>query len=137
MSIMKPKKPKNLKIISGTIQKCRENRSSLEPTLIQEVPSPPDWLPNTHAVKEWNRLAPILIANKLLTDLGLSAFAVMCALHGKIIQLFGAGEMPTGHMLAQYRNLANDFGLTPVSQEKIQPVGLNRPKNPFLKHIKE
>lgn len=79
------------------------------------------WLPNAHAVKEWDRLAPILANAGLLTEGGLSALALMCAIHGKNVQLFTAGETPTGHMVAQYRNLANDFGLTPVAQGKVTP----------------
>jgi hypothetical protein len=47
----------------------------------------------------------------------------LCALHGKIAQLYAAGEAPTGHMVAQYRGLANDFGLTPVAQGKVKQSG--------------
>jgi phage terminase small subunit len=75
-----------------------------------------------HAVKEWDRLATILTANKLLTEGGLSALGMLCSLHGKLVQLWAAGEAPTGHMLAQYRNLINDFGLTPVAQGKVKPL---------------
>lgn len=44
----------------------------------------------------------------------------MAAEHGKIIQMYAAGECLTGHLSAQYRNLINDFGLTPVSQCKVK-----------------
>lgn len=91
--------------------------------LATRVPTAPDWLPNVHAVKEWNRLAPILVAQKLLTEAGESPLAVLCALHGKIVQLYAAGESPTGHVVAQYRNLINDFGLTPVAQGKVKHSG--------------
>lgn len=95
------------------------------------MPVAPDWLPNAHAIKEWNRLAPILTANRLLTEAGLSTLGMLCALHGKIVQLYAAGESPTGHMMAQYRGIANDFGLTPVAQGKVKPSGEKEKGNRF------
>lgn len=129
-----PRKPPQLKAIAGTAQKCRETVPAVELPLVSSVPEPPDWLPNAHAVKEWDRLAPILTANKLLTEAGCSALGHLCALHGKIVQLWAAGEAPTGHMLAQYRNLVNDFGLTPVAQGKVKPQGKEADANPFARN---
>ncbi len=134
---MKPRKPAKLKAISGTTKKSRPEPELVDLPLVDDAPEVPDWMPNSHAVNEWNRLAPILTANKLLTKAGCSAFGVMCALQGKIIQLFAAGECPTGHMLAQYRNLVNDFGLTPVAQGKVKSVEPGKKKNPFLKNVKK
>lgn len=131
-----PRKPVNLKAVSGTQQKCREVVDAAEFKLVDSTPDAPDWLPNAHAIKEWNRLAPILHANKLLTEAGCSALGTLCALHGKIVQLFAAGECPTGHMLAQYRNLTNDFGLTPVAQGKVKPVGHKEKTNKFANNGK-
>ena len=127
------KKPGNLKSISGTSRNDREEINAVELPLADAVPNAPDWLPNAHAVKEWERFAPILHANKLLTEAGLSALATLCALHGKIVQLFAAGECPTGHLLSQYRNLINDFGLTPVAQGKLKQTLGNEKTNPFAK----
>jgi phage terminase small subunit len=118
-----PRKPAALKVIAGTDRADRAAPASVDLPLVAGVPDAPDWLPNPHAVKEWNRLAPILHANRLLTEAGLSALGMLCALHGKICQLYAAGESPTGHMAAQYRGLANDFGLTPVAQGKVRPAG--------------
>lgn len=135
---MNPRKPPQLKSISGTGRKSRPDPVSVELPLVSRAPDAPDWLPNAHAVTEWNRLAPMLTANKLLTEAGRSPLAVLCALHGKIVQLFAAGECPTGHMLSQYRNLVNDFGLTPVAQGKVKPVGAREEvKNPFLANAKK
>jgi phage terminase small subunit len=121
-----PRKPSALKVIAGTDRKDRDPAASV-PTvdlpLVGDVPTAPDWMPNAHAIKEWNRLAPILHANKLLTEASLSTLGMLCALHGNICQLHAAGLPPTGHMMAQYRNLANDFGLTPVAQGKVRPNG--------------
>ncbi len=132
-----PRKPSALKAISGTNQKCRAENKITEMPLVSAVPEAPDWLPNAHAIKEWNRLAPLLHANKLLTEAGLSALAVLCSLHGKIVQLFAAGESPTGHMVSQYRNLINDFGLTPVAQGKVKPIAeKDKTTNPFSRNGK-
>lgn len=127
-----PRKPTVLKAISGTKQPCREPASpAVELDLVKSCPSAPDWLPNAHAVKEWNRLAPILTNARLLTEGGVSAFGMLCSLHGKLVQLFAAGETPNASMVGSYRNLINDFGLTPVAQGKVRPIGEKETGNPF------
>jgi phage terminase small subunit len=132
----RPTKPQPLKVVAGTDRKDRAPESAAELPAISEVPDAPEWLPNGHAFKEWSRLAPILVANKLLTEGGLSALGMLCALHGKIVQLYAAGEAPTGHMIAQWRNITNDFGLTPVAQGKVKPVGQDQPANKFAQRGK-
>jgi len=131
-----PRKPRALKVVSGTTQPCRDIVPSVELPTISDIPEPPDWLPNSHAVKEWERLAPILVANKLLTEAGLSAFGMLCSLHGKLVQLWSAGEAPVASMVSQYRNLINDFGLTPVAQGKVRPMGEEPAKNAFARNGK-
>lgn len=116
-----PRKPHNLKVVSGSREPNLEG--PVELPVVGEVPAAPDWLPNGHAVKEFERLAPILHANKLLTEAGVQALAHLCALHGKIVQLYAAGESPVASMVGQYRGLINDFGLTPVAQGKVRPSG--------------
>lgn len=128
--------PEALKVIGGTARPDRPPPPSVELPAVLETPPAPDWMPNAHAVKEWDRLAPILVANKLLTEGGLSAFGTLCALHGKLVQLWSAGESPTGHMLAQYRALINDFGLTPVAQGKVRQVVREPESNPFARNGK-
>jgi len=130
------KKPAGLKVVAGTQRKDREQPPPVDLPTISEVPSAPDWLPNAHAIKEWDRLAPILVANKLLTEAGMSPFGMLCALHGKLVQLWSAGESPVASMVSQYRNLINDFGLTPVAQGKVKPVGEGPKENPFARNGK-
>jgi len=125
------KKPAALKVIAGTQRKDREPDGAVDLPVLSAVPPPPDWLPNAHAIKEWNRLAPILVANKLLTEAGISALGQLCALHGKVVQLYAAGEAPVASMVGQLRNLINDFGLTPVAQGKVKPTGEGPAKNAF------
>lgn len=126
-----PKKPAQLKAIAGTNQPCRETPKVLNLPTIDVAPPAPDWLPNAHAVKEWDRLAKILTANKLLTEGGLSALGMLCALHGKIVQLYAAGEAPTASMAGTLQSMINDFGLTPVSQGKVKPSGDTEKGNRF------
>lgn len=131
------KKPTSLKIVSGTDRPDRADIPAVELPTITETPPAPDWLPNAHAVKEWDRLAPILTANKLLTEGGLSAFGMLCSLHGKLVQLFAAGESPNASMIASYRNLINDFGLTPVAQGKVKMIASDeKPANAFSQNGK-
>ena len=119
-----PRKPTSLKVVAGTDRPCRRPESApVEIPALDHIPDPPDWLPNAHAVKEWQRLVPILTANKLLTEAGLSALGQLCALHGKVVQLYAAGEAPVASMVAQLRGLMNDFGLTPVAQGKVKAGG--------------
>ncbi len=118
-----PRKPTSLKVVAGTDRPDRDPPEAVDLPLVSDVPKAPDWLPNAHATKEWDRLAPILHANKLLTEAGLSALGQLCALHGKTVQLYAAGEAPVASMVAQLRGLMNDFGLTPVAQGKVRSSG--------------
>ncbi len=120
----RPRKPTNLKSISGTIRPHRERDQ--QPAVIppmEQVPPAPDWLPNAYAVKEWRRLAAILTANRLLTEGMTSALGMLCALHGRLVQIWAAGATPQGSMIAIYRSMANDFGLPPVALGKMRPGG--------------
>ncbi len=130
------KRPVALKVIAGTDRVDRPALVGVELPALDQVPSPPDWLPNAHAVNEWQRLAPILTANRLLSEADLSSFGHLCGLHGKIVQLWAAGEAPTGHMLAQYNSLAGAFGLAPAWRGKVKPIGDKDTSNKFDKFKK-
>lgn len=126
------RKPAALKAVAGTERKDRDTpKGAADLPALSSAPAAPDWLPNSHAVKEWDRLAGILTANKLLTEGGLSALGMLCALHGKIVQLYAAGEAPTASMAGTLRNMVNDFGLTPVAQGKVTPVNEGEKGNKF------
>ena len=130
------RKPHNLKVVAGTARPDRI-APAVEIPSIDEIPPAPEWMPNGHAVREWERLTRVLVANRLLTEGGLSALGQMCALHGKIVQLYAAGESPNAALIAQYRALANDFGLTPVAQGKVRPHGDEPAKNEFTQNRKQ
>jgi len=127
----RPVKPRQLKILSGTLQPCRDRAAGIEVTPLTDRPDPPDWLPNEHAVKEWNRLVPILLSNKLLAEADITALGHMCALHGKLVQLWSAGETPTASLLSTLRGMQADFGLSPHSRAKVPPAADNPSGNRF------
>ena len=113
----RPRTPSNVLELRGRFANHPERRR-FDPVPINtlaERPAAPDWLPNAHAVQEWDRLARILAANKLLTESGLSALAMLCAVHGKLVQVWTAGETPKASLLAQHRGFTSDFGLTPAA----------------------
>lgn len=130
-----PPKHPHLKVVAGT--KRRDDPvPSVELPALSGAPDAPDWLPNAHSIKEWNRLAPILVANKMLAEADTGPLAHLCALHGKIVQLWAAGEGPTGHMQAQYNALASAFGIAPGWRGKVKPIGDKDAANKFAKFTK-
>lgn len=134
----RPRKPAALKLVAGTTRPDRDGPAPVELPLIEHAPPAPDWMPNAHAVREWDRIAPVLVANKLLTEVGLAGLAHMCALHGKIVQLHAAGETPNAALIAQWRALYNDYGATPVAQGKVRPGASDaKTDNPFKRGPKD
>jgi phage terminase small subunit len=132
MGVDMAKKPEHLKVVCGTVRKDRVSIPDIEIAPIVEIPKCPDWMPNAHAIKEWDRIVPILIANKLLTEADLGTLAQMCALHGKIVQLYAAGESPGASMIGTLRTLQNDFGLSPVARGKVHATsGTDKKENAF------
>lgn len=135
---MSRKKPPHMKVVSGTDQPCRRDDSEplFEEEPLSEIPQAPLWMPNAHAVNEWNRLAPILHANELLTESCLQSLGVLCAVYGGIVQAYAAGFAPTASQLGQYRALAGDFGLTPLSRDKMRKPEPKQSDNKFGKFNK-
>lgn len=132
-----PKKPFGLKAVAGTDRVADREREAnpygVTLESLTDVPEPPDWLPNAHAVKEWRRLAPILVVNKLLAEADLSVFGHMCAVHGQMVALWSANLTPTGHLISQYHSLAAAFGLSPAWRGKVKPSGDKDAGNAFAK----
>lgn len=128
------RKPAEFRVIAGTERECRPPaEAQIELPKLASVPQPPDWLKNAHALAEWSRLAPMLHRAGLLTEGGVSAFAVLCAVHGTIVDTYSKGESPTANTIAQYRSLVNDFGLTPGAQTRVKAPGQHAPVNRFAK----
>lgn len=128
----RPRKPTHLKLLAGTARADRAVSGGVTVDPLAQSPPAPDWLPNAHAVNEWNRLAALLVGTRLLSALDLGTLGHLCALHGKLVQLWAAGETPTGHLIAQYNTLSGSFGLTPVMRAKVPMPSKPREENPFL-----
>jgi phage terminase small subunit len=125
-----PTKPRSLRLISGTRRPAPA--PGVEIALLQEAPAAPEWVTDPDARAEWERVAPILVANQLLADADLSALGHMCALHGMLVACWRRGEVPLGTHLAQYHALASAFGLTQASRSKIRPASASSSSsNPF------
>lgn len=131
-----PRRPTALKVISGTSRKDRDAKAAPTLPAVAGVPDPPDWLPNPQAVEEFNRLASILFSNGLLTEGAVSSLGHLAALHGTIVKQWRVGICPSGHLLAQYRALIGDFGLTPAAAFKVKPGGSNPKPNKFASNGK-
>lgn len=117
----RPRKPTNLKLLAGTSRRDRDKDRHDPFPALDGVPEAPDWLPNAHAVNEFNRLAESLHASRVLSEASVVPLAHLAAIHGKLVQMYSAGAIPTGAMLSQYRALCGDFGLTPATATKVSP----------------
>lgn len=108
------KKPSHLKALAGTSRPDREPLPPAVPLpdLLDTIPEAPDWMPNPHAVKEWNRATAILLQRGRLTEGCLTMLGHMCAMHGNIIRTMQAGANVTTSTIDVMRKIANDIGLT-------------------------
>lgn len=131
------KKPTQLKSISGTDRPFRREDIEVDFEPLSDMPPHPHWLPNPHAVEMWNELGSILIANKILTNVSINAFAHLCAIHGKIVALWIAQETPPAAMYTIFNKLVDSFGIVPAAMGKIKMPGMDKKKNPFDKHGKK
>lgn len=123
--------PQHLKIVAGTDRPDRPAPEGIEFPLVDEPPAPPYWLNDGFALEEWHRLVPILHVNKLLTEAGVSALAMLCSVHGQLVACYVAGREPSTSLLQTYRGMVSDFGLTPITQGKVKPVGEKDSGNRF------
>lgn len=127
------KTPDNIKRISGTFRQDRSPIEAVELPMVDGLPDAPDWLPNAHAVKEWDRLAPILYGVGVLTEASLSTLGYLCSLHGTIVQIYAAGLEPNGTLQSQLTILIKEFGLTPKTQSQIKANAEKTKGNKFDK----
>lgn len=137
----RPRKPTSVTVVQGTDQPDRRNEASPRPETV--APPPPDHL-GEYASLHWAELAPRLHSWGVLTTWDLGAFEILCIAHGTVREcdeeLQTAGllvhtESKNGQMIrknplveirdramAQYRQLAAHFGLTPLAREKVTGI---------------
>lgn len=104
--------PRRLKLLRGTLNRPASDAAETPGLpVLDAVPTPPAWLTNTEAVREWNRIAPILVANKMLNAGNIGLLAQLCATHGYLVQIWSGGEKANAALIATYRMLSNSLGL--------------------------
>ncbi len=125
-------KPIQLKAIAGTNRKDRDTKAkpAVDIPSLTAPPDPPKWM-SKKARPEWDRLAKLLVANKLLPETSISFLAHTCELHAMMVNAWKTKTPPTASMLAQYRAFASDFGLTPGMMGRVKPMGGPEKKNDF------
>lgn len=123
---MTARKHEHLKLLTGT---ARADRAILEVSAfsaMDKAPAPPSWMVNLEAVKEWNRLAPLLVTNQLLNDGNINVFAQMCAIHGHLINAWASDTPPTAALISAYRGLSSSLGMLGMAIPLANPDKANR-----------
>ena len=123
------RKPNNLHKLSGTYRKDRhgEEGDSLDDFQFPELPPPPQNLSDI-ARDEWFRVVQLLESAGLLKATDYGIMISYCRLFELIVN-GEADNKVTIH--TQFRMVANELGLTPVSRSKIN---IGKPKdngNPY------
>lgn len=131
---MTQRKPTELKVLAGTVRPDREEAPVSSPLpRLEVVPSPPDWLTDPAAVREWWAIAPMLVNCGLLRSTMVTALGHLCMCHAQLIAKYRAGEDPKAALVANYQRFAGLFGLTPVDAKRV-PTGDGKSKpNPFAR----
>lgn len=129
---MTQSKPPELKALAGTGRPDREQNSiaSLLPRL-DVVPSPPEWLTDPIAVREWAELAPMLVSCRVLRASMCSTLGHLCQLHSALIHGYRSGEPPRAALVAAYTRLAGLFGLTAVDSRRLPTPEKTRDEGKF------
>ena len=147
-------KPTALKELQGNPGKRPLNKQEPKFDPVIETPSPPGHL-NTYAKKEWNRIIPVLINVKMLTEADLAAIAVYCQSYGrwveaeKLVKTKGlTATTDKGNVIQRPEvgiantamrdivSFAKEFGMTPSSRSKIEVEDTLNKEEPFLTFIK-
>lgn len=106
------RKPTALKLLASTARPDRIAPATSALPVLDAVPTPPSWLTNVDAVKEWRRLSPVLVATRLLHEGNVAMLGQLCALHGRLVEMWIGGKTPTAALLSAYRGLCNTLGLS-------------------------
>lgn len=119
---MSIRKPTNLKVVAGTARPDRITPIGIDLPPVTDVPAAPDWLPNAHAIREFDRLAAMLTVNRVLTEAAVGPLAMLCAQFGWLVDDNTRRVKPTASDMNAYLAYCNAFGLPPIAQGKVKPV---------------
>src|SRR4051812_43844368 len=79
-----PPLPTKLKLLRGTARADRSNPDEPKPPPVLEVPPAPAWL-REHGRREWERVAPILVNTRVLTQVDLGILEDYCRQYEKAL----------------------------------------------------
>lgn len=134
--------PTEVKRLMGNPGRRKLPKPGEEPTpeVVSSLPPSPDWL-GEYGAKEWERVGPILIEQRLLTESDLYTFGAYCANVDLMVEskldikknghvIAGArGEVRNPALAAfsqavtSLRALATEFGMTPSSRARMRLPG--------------
>jgi len=100
----------------------------------EKVPAMPSWVTYPGGIELWNRIAPILHEQNVLTLVDVSFLGHLCQVHGEILDSYARGESVPAHKLAQLRLMSSEFGLTPVGRTRLPKNSAKKRENPFNKN---
>jgi len=106
------RKPASLKLLANTARPDRAESAPLALPALDSVPPAPTWMTNLDSIREWQRLAPVLTVNRLLHEGNIAMLGQLCALHGRLVEMWTGGKTPTAALLSAYRGLCNTLGLS-------------------------
>ncbi len=116
MTVGRKPKPTALRLIAGNPGKRPMNES--EPSFPACQTPAPDWLTD-EARSVWERVAPCLESNGMLTMADADSLATYCDVVGRYVTLRRAGEDAPMNLVQQMRQLAAEFGFTPASRSRV------------------
>ena len=127
-------KPKGWKVLSGTLQKCREPKDVPDFEPVKVFPDPPLHL-NTDGAAAWSDLGPKLVAAGVLQVVDLYPLEQLCYAWQRFRQKAKAQMDVTASEDNALKALWSEFGMTPASRRRVASNLINpdaTPKeNPF------
>ena len=118
----RPRKPTHLKLVAGTAQPCRTNKT--EPKPARSRPSPPDYL-SAHAKVAWGAVSVLLDRMGVLTEADGLALEGLCSAYADLRDAHASLALPVAHGAAE---LARAGALTYVTEGKAGPMIRSRPE---------
>lgn len=161
----RPKKPTNIKLLSGTAQKCRMNKN--EPSPDHGLPGVPAHFVGKTEEKWWNYFGKQLAAMRVMTLSDVSALELLCEAkvdHDAAREKYWTKDIMNGGV--QYdlesqapiddgkiqlkknpypgivsersrmiKEMLIQFGLTPASRANVSTVSGNEKENPYARYL--
>lgn len=126
----------HLKLVRGTAQPSRINPAEIEAEPLSDIPTAPEHL-DVHALREWKRCTTLLVQSQTLTELDLPALEDMCRLYGVIKKGYLAGMAVNAATETQLRMYRMEFGMTPVSRNRVSKAPDGKKDNPFAQNKRD